>query len=614
MMKYIIALIAVTLVSGLSAQDYYYYQGEKINLQKVEHQYYIAINEHQKKSYLENRTDNFESIESLGSGFTILTKESKSELLRNPAVSLANPVFINDTRQRFSYHNEVIVKLKEGTNQIILEKQLEKMNWEVCDTYEHGYGIYVVCDPTSSGEDALKIANQLYETNLFTYAEPNFIVENPAQYTPNDPQLNIQYSINNNGSTYLNDLGISGSDMNVLEAWDYTTGCSDVVIAIIDDGVNLSHPDLSPNLIPGFDALGQGTAGAPTGEDDHGTPCAGTAAARGDNGIGVAGAAFSCSIMPVRAFASGISTSNLVFASAIDWAWMNGADVLSNSWSWSTSNAISDAIARAVTQGRNGLGCVVLASSGNSNLSTAIAFPARDPNVIAVGASNMCDERKSGAIDTTGCFGLIVTNLAPDLTGRVSCDNESCWGSNYGTGLDIVAPGVSIRTTFGADSYGWFRGTSAACPNAAGVAALILSANDQLSSSEAKTILLSTARKAGGYTYNINLNNPFGSWNNEMGHGVVDAHEAVLTAIASARLYIQNRVYTTGAISYVIPYEIRAGENVTASQSPGEVIIQNNALVHFNVGKRVLLKPGFSALPGTDFRARILTPTCPVNL
>lgn len=613
-MKYIILFIVASITTVIHAQEFYYYQGEKVNLNKLENQYYVEVQDDSKKRFLENNTNEFQQLTKIGAGFAVESAFTKSELSKNPAVKFANPLFLNESNQRFSYYNEILVRLKEDASLAELQKHLANSTWSVCSEYDYGFNVYVLCDQSGSGQDGLQLANQLYESGLYWYAEPNFVAEKPEQYMPNDPQLSQQYSVNNNGSIYGGDNGSSGADMNILDAWDVTTGCSEIIIAIIDDGVNLNHPDLTANLIPGFDALGQGTAGASQNGDTHGTACAGTAAARGDNGIGVAGIAYSCSIMPVRAFASEISTSSLNFALAIDWAWMNGADVLSNSWSWSTSNAISDAIERAVTQGRNGIGCVVLASSGNSNLSNTLAFPARDINVISVGASNMCDERKSAAIDTTGCFDVVVTNLAPDITGGVSCDDDRCWGSNYGNDLDIVAPGISVRTTFGINDYGWFRGTSAACPNAAGVAALILSTNDQLPGIQAKNILLSTARKAGGYTYTIDLTNPFGSWNIEMGHGVVDAHEAVLTALASARLFIQNRVFSVGASSYFQPYEIQAGENVTISQPTGEVIVQNNALVHFNTGKRILLRPGFEAQSGSDFRARILNVDCTVKL
>jgi len=321
--------------------------------------------------------------------------------------------------------------------------------------------------------------------------------------------------------------------------------------------------------------------------------------------------AYDCSIMPIRAFGSGANTSNFIFAIAIDWAWMNGADVLSNSWTWSSSNFISDAIERAVTQGRNGLGCVVLAGSGNSNLSTTLGYPARDPNVIAVGASNMCDERKSAAIDTTGCFGIIVTNLAPDITGGVSCDNDPCWGSNYGDDLDIVAPGVSVRTTFAPSTYGWFRGTSAACPNAAGVAALILSANDNLTGSSAENILIASARKAGDYSYNVSATHPINSWNNEMGHGVADAEAAVLRTLQIGSLYVQNWLITT--FSYDIPYEIQAGRMVRPGTT-GDVIIADDAFIQFHAGRRVLLRPGFQAEVGSEFRARILSSDCSIKL
>ena len=125
-----------------------------------------------------------------------------------------------------------------------------------------------------------------------------------------------------------------------------------------------------------------------------------------------------------------------------------------------------------------------------------------------------------------------------------SCDGENWWGSNYGSALDVVAPGVKIYTTDISGSKGYnsssgengdyntnFNGTSAACPHVAGVAALVLSANPSLSAQEVRRIIESTAQKVGNYNYSYNSNRPNGTWNNEMGYGLVDAKAAVLKAL-----------------------------------------------------------------------------------
>jgi subtilisin family serine protease len=397
--------------------------------------------------------------------------------------------------------------------------------------------------------------------------------------------------------------------MRLEEAWNVTPGgCEDIVIAIIDDGVTLTHEDLMANLLPGYDATGGGSGGAHTSGDGHGTFCAGTAAAVGDNGIGVAGVAYNCRILPVRAYSTD-SSNTAFFVDAFDWAWNNGADVLSNSWGWSSSSAIEDAIDDAIALGRDGLGCVVLASSGNSNNGSTIGFPARYNPVIAVGASNACDERKRADSDTTDCD---KPGLVPDPDG-VSCDSVRCWGSNYGNNLDVVAPGQYVRTTT-TGSYGWFQGTSAACPNAAGVVALILSINPDLDQEEAREILEETCRKGGPYSYSQQVGHPNGDWNNEMGYGICNAQVAVQQALISASLYFQNFTFGPFNYSYDARYQIFAGSNVNFSATPGPVTVSPGADVQFDAGWRVLLRPGFTATSGSEFEARIINITdCPIG-
>ena len=183
---------------------------------------------------------------------------------------------------------------------------------------------------------------------------------------------------------------------------------------------------------------------------------------------------------------------------------------MSDSWGGgSPSNTIDAAINSAVTNGRNGKGCVVLFAAGNNN-NNSVSYPASNPNVIAVGASSNCDARKS----------------------PTSCDGEYWWGSNYGTGLDIVAPGVKIYTTDLTGSHGYsstdynptFNGTSSATPNAAGVAALILSLRPDYTGIQVRQMLESTCDKIGGYTYQANVSGqPNGTWCSDVGYGRVNA-------------------------------------------------------------------------------------------
>jgi hypothetical protein len=370
----------------------------------------------------------------------------------------------------------------------------------------------------SNGMNALQVANLLFETGQCEFAEPDFLLL-LKRHSTNDTFLSFQWSLNNTGSSQQFN-GTPGADMRVFSAWTISTGSPGIKVAILDEGVDLNHPDLLANMLPGFDATGLNSAGGPSGNDAHGTACAGIVAAVGNNNLGVAGIAYNSKIVPIRiAYSSGSNwvTQSSWIANSINWAWNDaGSDVLSNSWGGgSVSSLINTAINNSISQGRGGLGAPVLFSAGNSN--GAVAYPATNPDVIAVAATSMCDQRKSPS----------------------SCDGETFWGSNFGTNLDISAPGVKIYTTDISGSAGYnsgnyaptFNGTSSACPNAAGVMALILSVNPSLSNIQARQIIESTCDKVGGVTYNTNVSGqPNGSWSNELGHGRVNAFAAVQLA------------------------------------------------------------------------------------
>ena len=158
--------------------------------------------------------------------------------------------------------------------------------------------------------------------------------------------------------------GVVGADMKVENAWCNSTGTG-VRIAVIDDGVDLIHPDLQANLLAGFDATGNNSGGAPIATNGHGTNCAGIIASI-DNLIGTIGVAFNSRIIPIRMgivdpITGSFNTNNTWIANCFAEAVNRGADVISNSWGGgSPSTQIDAAITNAVNNGRNGNGCVVL--------------------------------------------------------------------------------------------------------------------------------------------------------------------------------------------------------------------------------------------------------------
>lgn len=363
---------------------------------------------------------------------------------------------------------------------------------------------------------AIAFANSLFETTWFVYAEPDFLRLLQPMHTT-DPLLPEQWALHNDGENTSAYGELARADMNVLAAWEATAGSPAIKIAVLDEGVDLRHPDLADNLLPGYDATGQGSWGAAAPSDAHGTACAGIIAALGNNAIGIAGIAYESKVIPIRiAYRAGTHwiTTNGWIADAINWAWEQGqADILSNSWGGgSPSSLINEAIDNALRFGRRGLGSPVVFAAGNNN--GPLSYPASYSPTIAVTALSMCHERKSLS----------------------SCDGEDWWGANYGIGVDVAAPGVKISTLDNSSTDGWstgdylsnFNGTSAACPNTAGVLALILSLSPDLSAEEARFILENSCDKVGPYEYlEFQANQSAGTWSQELGYGSINAGKAI---------------------------------------------------------------------------------------
>ena len=292
----------------------------------------------------------------------------------------------------------------------------------------------------------------------------------PGRAISNDPLSPLQWHLDNTGQTG----GTPGADIRAVNAWARTQVDPDLVVAVIDTGVE-EHEDL--NWIPGYDATGGGGTGTPGPNQGHGTSCAGLIGAIGNNGIGVVGVAPGVKIMPVRIAddAGGFAEDDDV-AAGIRWAFQNGARVLSNSWGYPSGGVPSAEIHEAIIEATEA-GAVVLFASGNTQ-GEEVQYPARYPETIAVGSSNQCDEPK-----------------------RVDDQSMELYGHNSGPEISVVAPGTSMVTTdlMGAEGYSDgnyttnFNGTSSATPVAAGVVALMLSETPTLTVGEVRDLLQRTA-------------------------------------------------------------------------------------------------------------------------
>ena len=321
-----------------------------------------------------------------------------------------------------------------------------------------------------------------------------------ALFVPNDSRYDEQWPLNNTGQSG----GTIGADINAEDAWDVEMGDSDVIISVIDTGIDWDHPDLASKVVPigseDWD-FSNGPNKIPHDSGSHGTATNGIAGAATNNSTGMAGVAPDCRLMPLKVSLS--SGANQNRADAINYVVTRGSDFsqIVISCSWRMSSGDFSAVEAACQNARDN-GILLCFSSGNDN--GAVNYPAKYSTTVCVGATSQCDERKNPS----------------------SCDGEYWWGSNYGNEMDIAAPGVDVLTTSPGGGYTTgFNGTSAACPHAAGSLALIWSADPTLSATEAQSILESTADDQVGIP---GEDTP--GWDRYMGWGRINLHEAVLAA------------------------------------------------------------------------------------
>ena len=385
--------------------------------------------------------------------------------------------------------------------------------------------------------DIKAIIDQLKSDPNVANATPDYIAHAYPAVLPDDPMYSSQWGHDNTGQLldYCwncgghpngNPVGTVGFDGNVEAAWTVlgSYGSPSIIIAIIDSGVDIDHPDL--NLVTGYD-FGDNDSNPDDDSDEpgHGTACAGIAAAIANNGIGVAGVAGGCGIMPLKV---ANSAGTMYFSSiqdALYHAADNGADVVSMSLGAgiSSDSATDTALHYAYNEG-----VTLLAATGNENAGT-ISYPAINQYVIAVGAANPCDGRKRSSSNS----GELNPGVKSDPNGY-TCDGERWWGSNYGSttpdandAVDILAPTILPTTDIGGsggynsgDYSMWFNGTSCATPFAAGVAALIKSQNPGWTPTQVRQQIVGTARDV------INVESVAG-WDRYSGYGMIDAGTAL---------------------------------------------------------------------------------------
>ena len=329
------------------------------------------------------------------------------------------------------------------------------------------------------GSDAPRIAARWMDVGAAAWqiAEPVGIGGIAADAPlPNDPLFGEQYALRNIGQVIGGVAGESGADIRALAAWHLSVGSPETIVAVLDSGVD-AHAAFADRMVPGWNVP---AGNANTGNQciDHGTHVAGTIAAAGDDGQGVAGVAWRARIMPVTVL-QGCSGTTAWLADGIVWATDRGARVLNASLQYSVENQyLRDAIAYAMSRG-----AVVVAAAGNTG-TAGLAVPARWPETVAVASIDWLDV-PSGS-------------------------------SAVGAGLDVAAPGVGILSTAGLTGHSTKSGTSMAAPFVSGTIALMHAVAPSIAPRDLVPYLVQSCE---------DIHSP--GFDDRTGHGRIDAGAAV---------------------------------------------------------------------------------------
>ncbi|PWU18269.1 MAG: hypothetical protein C5B50_09575 [Verrucomicrobia bacterium] len=465
------------------------------------------------------------------------------------------PVFVGDDGGPVIVTPDILVGFEAGVTDQQAESVLAAENAGVIVHRNLGNmkGAYHLKTRLKSGLDVLALANKLAARPEVKFAEPDMIFTGRGDLIPNDPGFSNLWGMQNTEQFG----GAVGMDMKAPQAWDITTGSSNIIVVIIDVGVQTNHPDINQIQGTNFTSDASFDGGPVNACDNHGTAVAGCVSAIINNNLGTVGIAPGCRCASARAFISNLScdgswtTSSDWTVNALEWAQSLGARVSNNSNGYGFQSA---AIAAEYLFTR-GMGMVHFASAGN-NATNSITYPASLPGVNAVAALN-----EGGGLSSF---------------------------SDYGVGLAFSAPGQDIYTTdrtgasgYGTNDYVFSNGTSLASPYAAGVAALVLSVNRSLSATNVEQIMQQSA---------VDLGPP--GYDTKYGWGMVNAYNAVVLALAHppATITVTNTADSGPGTLRAALAGAANGDTIDASGVTGAILLTSGELLVSN--NVTILGPG----------------------
>ncbi|WP_096201136.1 S8 family peptidase [Bacillus sp. FJAT-45350] len=342
----------------------------------------------------------------------------------------------------------------EGEAVVKFEDEADAKNWvqgqDDLQVLKDGGPYVVLRSDTRTTQELLR---ELRRDNRVEVAEPNYII---SKQTTTNARIQDKESLPND--EFFQEYQWNLSQISAEEGWNLTEGAEDVIIAVLDTGVDPDHQDLSGKLLPGYNAF-DGTSNS-YDEHGHGTHVAGIAAAITNNVTGIAGVSWHNFILPIKVLDEDGQGTSFEVARGIRWATDNGAKVINMSLGdYYNSFILHDAIRYAH---KNDV--VLIAASGNDNVNTPM-YPSDYPEVLTVAA--------------------------------VDHNRERAFFSNFGPHIDVAAPGEHIPSTFPDNNYVIMSGTSMAAPHVAGLAGLIRSLNPNLTKAEVHNLIRETSLDLG---------------------------------------------------------------------------------------------------------------------
>ncbi len=414
---------------------------------------------------------------------------------------------------------------------------------------------------TSATGGALALAEALQKQPGVVSAEPQLAKRQRAKLVPNDTLFTQQWHLRNTGQGG----GTAGVDINVTNVWNTYQG-NGINLAIVDDGLQYTHPDLTNNYVSALSTNITGGNADPAPNiavDDHGTACAGVAAARGTNGAGVTGAAFRAGLVGIRLNGNFTVTSDAQEATAMSHR-NDIIDIKSNSWGPDDDGATVEgpgtltaaALAQAVKTGRGGKGTIFTWAAGNGLQEFDNAnYDGYANSIYTIAVTAISDQgNQSDYAEPGACIVVAAPSDSQSRQGITTTDLTGDSGYNFaGAGGEV--PDRNYTQTFG--------GTSSATPLAAGVVALMLNANTNLGWRDVQEILLRSATKNNAADSDWTTNAAGFQFNHKYGAGLINAGAAVALASGWVNLGGHSNIFFATNLTAAIPNNNTNGINRT---------------------------------------------------